>query len=113
MTAARARLDALPFWPRYLAREQAAGYVGVSPNVFDAEVKGGWWPQPRRRGDKGRLLTWDRLLLDAAADREAGFAPPEERRSAVDDPGISNEEWRSRIRGAAKKPSQDSQKAAR
>jgi hypothetical protein len=36
-------------WPRYLSREEAAHYVDVPPEVFDAEVQAGEWPRPRRR----------------------------------------------------------------
>ncbi len=59
--------------PRYLSREEAAGYVGVSPNVFEAEVRQGYWPPARRRGAREGRLTWDRVLLDLAADRWAGI----------------------------------------
>ncbi len=71
--SARAPLASLPFWPRYLSREEAARYVGVSPDVFDAEVDAAAWPAARRRGGKGGRLTWDRLALDAAADRDSGI----------------------------------------
>ncbi len=66
----------LPGWPRYLSREQAALYVGVSATTFDAEVRSGEWPQPRRRGAKATRATWDRLALDAAADRASGLSLP-------------------------------------
>lgn len=69
----RPPLSELPFWPRYLSREESARYVGVSPDVFDGEVDAGHWPQARRRGGKGGRLTWDRLSLDAAADRDSGI----------------------------------------
>ena len=59
--------------PRYLSREEAAAYVGVSPNVFEAEVRQGYWPPARRRGARDGRLTWDRVLLDLAADRWAGI----------------------------------------
>jgi hypothetical protein len=59
--------------PRYLSREQAAAYVGVSASVFDAEVRSGQWPLGRRRGAKDGRLTWDRLLLDQYADRHSGI----------------------------------------
>jgi hypothetical protein len=73
MADRRAPLSDLPFWPRYLSREEAARYVGVSPDVFDTEVDIGHWPAARRRGGKGGRLTWDRLSLDAAADRDSGI----------------------------------------
>ena len=68
----RAPLSELPFWPRYLSRQQAAVYLGVSPDTFDGEVQKGVWPAPKRRGSKGGRLTWDRHALDAAADRDSG-----------------------------------------
>lgn len=63
----------LPFWPRYLSREQAALYLGVSARTFTHEVQTGHWPQPRPRGGKGGRLTWDRLLLDRYADQASGL----------------------------------------
>lgn len=57
--------------PRYLNRQQAAAYLGVSTTTFDEEVAAGLWPQARRRGAKGRRLTWDRKLLDSFADRDS------------------------------------------
>lgn len=62
-----------PAWPRYLTRESAAVYLGVSTDLFDDEVRQGLWPAPRRRGGRGGKLTWDRLLLDDAADRASGI----------------------------------------
>lgn len=59
--------------PRFLSRAEAAAYVGVSTTTFDQEVSDGWWPCARRRGAKGTRLTWDRVLLDAAADRASGL----------------------------------------
>ena len=69
------RLDfaSLPHWPRFLSRAQAAAYVGVSIEVFDAEVASGRWPQGLPRGAKGGKLTWDRNALDTAADRLSGL----------------------------------------
>jgi hypothetical protein len=58
--------------PRFLSRPQAAAYVGVSPGTFDGEVARGLWPAPLRRG---RRCTWDRQLLDLAADRASGILP--------------------------------------
>jgi hypothetical protein len=72
----RALLSELPNWPRYLSREQAAIYLGVSPDTFDGEVRIGLWPPPRRRGIKGGRLTWDRCALDAAADQDSGLTDP-------------------------------------
>lgn len=76
MSERRAPLASLPFWPRYLSREEAARYVGVSPDVFDTEVDTGHWPVARRRGGKGGRLTWDRVSLDAAADLASGIGQP-------------------------------------
>jgi hypothetical protein len=59
---------------RFLTRQQAAIYVGVSVSTFDHEVQTGLWPRGRRRGVKGGRLTWDRALLDAAADRQSGLS---------------------------------------
>lgn len=71
----RAMPDTLPTWlvPRFLSREEAAAYVGVSINTFDQEVSRGLWPRPLARGLKGRRLTWDRMALDAAADVASGL----------------------------------------
>lgn len=59
---------------RFLTRRQAAIYVGVSVSTFDHEVRIGLWPHGRRRGAKGGRLTWDRALLDAAADQQSGLS---------------------------------------
>lgn len=55
----------LPFSlpPRGLSREQAAAYVGISPSLFDALVKDGRMPGPKRINSR---TVWDRLELDAA-----------------------------------------------
>ena len=94
---AQVLLPDLPYWPRYLSREQAAMYVGVSPDTFDMEVQDGLWPAPRRRGSKGGRLTWDRSALDAAADRASGLSDPGE--SAPSLTGV----WGARSRGEAKR----------
>lgn len=59
--------------PRFLTRDQAAAYLGVGTTTFDREVADGIWPRATRRGSKGGALTWDRVLLDRAADRLAGI----------------------------------------
>jgi len=70
----RTTLTDLPFWPRYLSREEAARYVGVSTAVFETEVARGIWPSAMRRGSRGGgPLTWDRIALDKAADRASGL----------------------------------------
>jgi hypothetical protein len=72
MTPGDRPVAALPA-PRFLTREQASSYLGVSARTFDAEVIAGMWPAPLRRGGKGTALTWDRHLLDRAADRLSGL----------------------------------------
>ena len=67
-------LSDLPFWPRLLSREEAARYVGVSPAVFEGEVKQGVWPPALRRGARQGRQTWDRLALDRAADQASGLS---------------------------------------
>ena len=47
--------------PRGLSREQAAAYVGISPSLFDALVKDGRMPAPKRINSR---TVWDRLQLD-------------------------------------------------
>jgi hypothetical protein len=49
--------------PRGLSREQSAGYIGVSPNLFDEMVGDG--RMPRAKQINGRKV-WDRHRLDAA-----------------------------------------------
>jgi hypothetical protein len=58
---------------RFLTRDQAAAYVGVSATTFAAELRAGMWPPALRRGGKGAALTWDRRLLDQCADRLGGL----------------------------------------
>lgn len=72
MTARRFPISDLPYWPRCLSREEAARYVGVSPNVFDSEVTDGKWPSGERRGAKGGRLTWDRRALEMRLDARLG-----------------------------------------
>jgi hypothetical protein len=66
-------IEDLPFWPRFLSRDEAARYLGVSVDVFADEVATGIWPQGFRRGARGGRVTWDRLVLDLAADRCSGL----------------------------------------
>lgn len=49
--------------PRGLSREEAAGYIGVSPVKFDTLVADGRMPPPKQI-DRRRI--WDRLELDRA-----------------------------------------------
>jgi hypothetical protein len=105
----RSDAEALPFLPRYLGRPHAALYVGVSVDVFDDEVRAGLWPAPRRRGGKGGKLTWDRILLDRAADRDSGLldvpakAPEHVPEIDVSDPAFQEAlaRLKSRVRGKA------------
>ena len=79
-----AHADNLPHWPRWLGADLAAKYVGLGKTKFLAGVKAGHWPKPIEY-DSRRL--WDRPLLDAAADRLAGYEnSPEERLSDEDGP---------------------------
>ncbi|MCG5249204.1 helix-turn-helix transcriptional regulator [Methylorubrum extorquens] len=49
--------------PRGLSRVESAAYVGVSASLFDAMVKDGRMPLPKRINAR---TVWDRLRLDAA-----------------------------------------------
>jgi len=60
--SARMSVDAL-IQPRGLSRVQAARYVGVSPSLFDAMVKDGRMPNPKRINSR---TVWDRFRLDEA-----------------------------------------------
>jgi len=57
---------------RLMDRRQAAAYVGLSPNAFDAEVAAGTFPghYPLTRI---RRRLWDRRALDDAMDRAMGL----------------------------------------
>jgi hypothetical protein len=72
VTSKRPDIGTLPYWPRCLSRDQAAAYVGVSPNIFDMEVATGQWPVGDARGAKGGRLTWDRFALDRRLDARLG-----------------------------------------
>jgi len=61
--AKRAEILPISLPPRGLSREQAAAYIGVSPNFFDGMVSAGSMPSPKKW--RGRNL-WDRVALDAA-----------------------------------------------
>ncbi len=65
--ATRPALADLGIAPRLLTREQAAAYLSVSPNTFDAMVEDGVMPRPRLL--HGRRRAWDMRALDAAIDR--------------------------------------------
>ena len=64
-----ARQSALPptLTPRLISRDDAAAYVGVSPNTFDKMIADGLMPNPRRLTE--RRLAWDLRQLDTAIDR--------------------------------------------
>lgn len=51
--------------PRGLSREGAAHYLGISPSLFDAMVKDGRMPSPKRINTR---TVWDRHQLDQAFD---------------------------------------------
>ena len=57
--------DAHVYLPRGLPLEEAAHYVGLSPNTFTEEVKSGRLPKPLRFG---RRRIWDKKALDQALD---------------------------------------------
>ena len=69
------RKAALPpgLTPRCLTAEQSAAYLGVSLDVFRAEVNTGLWPKGTARGAKGGKLTWDIRALDLVLDRMSGL----------------------------------------
>lgn len=51
--------------PRGLSRVAAAAYVGISPTTFDALVKDGRMPPPKRINSR---TIWDVRQLDEAFD---------------------------------------------
>jgi predicted DNA-binding transcriptional regulator AlpA len=65
MTSRHRSPSALPLSlaPRGLSRVQAAEYIGVGVSKFDALVRDGRMPKPKRVD--GRTI-WDRLELDEA-----------------------------------------------
>lgn len=76
MTSQRIALHDCPDWPLYLSRDEAARYVGVSPSLFDIEVKQGLWPAGEYRGQKNGRITWYRPAIDAAAAARHGISNP-------------------------------------
>ena len=60
---ALAELGRVGLAPRGLSRIQAAGYIGVSPNLFDVMVKDGRMPAPKEINAR---VVWDRRKLDTA-----------------------------------------------
>jgi predicted DNA-binding transcriptional regulator AlpA len=76
--------------PRLIGRDAAAAYVCVSPNTFDAMVKDGRMPCPKRLTDK--RIAWDVRALDVAVDQlpaETADATTDETWSDVDAPQAS------------------------
>lgn len=68
MTARARSSDAIALPPRrLLRREQAALYVGVSPNTFDKLVRDGCVPAPKVF-PSATVKVWDMRDLDAFAD---------------------------------------------
>lgn len=68
MTARARTSDAIALSPRrLLRREQAAIYVGVSPNTFDKLVRDGGIPAPKVF-PSASVKVWDVRDLDAFAD---------------------------------------------
>jgi hypothetical protein len=55
--------DPYSYPPRGLAREEAARYIGVSPNKFEELVASGRMPKPKW---VDRRRVWDRYQLDVA-----------------------------------------------
>lgn len=62
-----------PFAPvqprRGLSREEAAGYIGIGPALFDRMVKQGQMPGPKYAGSR---KLWDVRALDLAFDALPG-----------------------------------------
>jgi predicted DNA-binding transcriptional regulator AlpA len=55
--------DKMRIEPRGLSRVEAAGYIGISPSMFDIMVKDGRMPPPKRINSR---TVWDRRQLDEA-----------------------------------------------
>lgn len=66
MTARRQDIET-PYTPRLLSREQAAAYVGLSPEAFLKEVVLGTFPHPFPLKRTKRRL-WDKAELDRVMD---------------------------------------------
>ena len=58
---------------RGLHRFEAAEYVGLSPNSFDAAVREGVFPAPY---SIGKRKIWDRHILDRSLDVLGGLRDP-------------------------------------
>jgi hypothetical protein len=92
----RVPLADLPFWPRYLSRDEAARYLGVSVDVFDDEVREGRWPRGTGRGARGGASPGTGTGLDSAADSWTGPAPVNAGKP-LDDPATAA--WERRLYG--------------
>ena len=57
---------------RGLRREQAAHYIGVKPDLFDALVREGEMPQPITWPGH-RMKVWDKAAIDALFDSRSGL----------------------------------------
>lgn len=55
--------------PRGISRGEAAAYLGVSASLFDAMVRDGRMPQPKRIGAR---CVWDRTKVDRAFEAIPG-----------------------------------------
>lgn len=55
--------------PRGLSRGEAAAYLGVSASLFDAMVKDGRMPPPKRINSR---CIWDRTKIDRAFEAIPG-----------------------------------------
>jgi hypothetical protein len=70
-TLSRPKSSHVPYgaWPRGLTQEEAAAYVGFSPDKFAEAVRLGWFsppvPSPWTKGAK----RYDRHILDRDFDR--------------------------------------------
>jgi len=61
------KLADMPDWPAMLSRAEAAAYVGVSVETFEAEMVEGKWPEGIPRGAKGGKLTCSRAGMSDAS----------------------------------------------
>lgn len=74
---AREQLVRLGLRPRGIPLDLAAAYVGLSPQLFLAEIERGVYPRPSRHGqaehDRHKRCVWDVAALDRAMDRLSGL----------------------------------------
>lgn len=69
-TARELRYEAVPPPTRRgLSRVEAAGYIGISPTLFDRMVTDGSMPPPKRVCSR---IIWDRKALDCAFEALPG-----------------------------------------